>query len=350
MFIKKLLSATLVSCCILTLAGCGDKTKQDPIEVLSKMTEKVVDLESGVFDASFSIAGNSPESKVDLQFKLTGKEDKSDLAKPAFDINANVKGSVEMKEGKYAGEIGAEIIQKDKSLYFKLNDIKMDGEMAMLVNLMADGYKGKWYEMPTSTLLGDANMQKLDKQEEMMQAVRDVIAETPLFDLRRDNGIEKINDIDSFHYTVGLNRDGVKQLARKMMELSGEKVYDEEMRDLDAQLDTLNQDIDLWIDIEDYYLMKLSMNVVGSDPEDEKSSYDVRLTVNMTEHDESIDVEEPEDAATFDPSMLAQGLFGNALPNANPETMGLVGDITASGAMLDLQNNGIEAIAGSGSN
>lgn len=311
---KRVLGSVLTLVSVVTLSGCDQKIlDMDPQEVLRKMTVRMLEVETSSFEGEVNLEAGGANEGVDLEIKMKGRSDKSDEDNQKSEVEMEVEGKITGPETEFAGGLKFEMVQMGQEMFFKLESLDLEGEEAVMINQLVSMFLGQWFKIGADMLplVATGFLESNDEQKALMNEVRKLASETDFFKLEKDHGIEQMGGEETVHFSVRLDRDGAKKFLQLVGMQMGTVIPDADLAQLDVMLDSLTEGIDLWIDTDDFDVMKMQMALVGQfEGEDGDADFDMRVEVEMSDHGEKMQIEEPEGAQDFNPLMMMGGLGG----------------------------------------
>ncbi|HYE59726.1 MAG TPA: hypothetical protein VEA18_00895 [Candidatus Kapabacteria bacterium] len=265
-----------------------------PLDNLQKMVEVMTDATSAEYRWDIHVNSRSPRYQY-IPGKVT-KANPYPLAtqKVVGTKVGKVDVSLEGRQGEEQGEmhiianvkidnkttlsVDADVRLVDKAIYFKLNKVSgLDGSMEE--NEALTKYLGRWIyvspdmvkeEIGTDRFENQLNLLQTKKkelnedQQKVLNRFKELIVRHKVFTIRTLRS-EKVNGVDTFHYSITLNKRG---LANAIVEYAtkdeGKVMTPAEIKKFHANFDKHTKSlvlptIEVWIGKNDFTLRKMTM-------------------------------------------------------------------------------------------
>lgn len=184
---------------LVLLGGCGVKP-QEPAVVLSKMTKNISKTEKVDFSGTFQILGSSTlpllQGLQDLKISGTGKVNLADVKNLRYLLDVVISGA--SSEG--STEVGAELRNFPDYSYFRVTKITVP--LGLPFSLSADN---KWYKIKSTGENQDWLGSTKPVTNDQVQQLRDLIAQSQLFNIVQKFPDETINGARAYHFQVAVD-------------------------------------------------------------------------------------------------------------------------------------------------
>ncbi|MFB6225798.1 MAG: hypothetical protein ABEJ02_00425 [Candidatus Paceibacteria bacterium] len=293
------------------------------------------------------------EWKIDLKFE--GANDWHDPDNIKFEHEIGLTVENEANKGAISGKMKF----VDQNAYFSFT------ALPSLTLIDLSRFEDKWVEVSNLDQVKEKagtdprkigeSVKFTDKQK---QQLKKAIKKIKLFKVKKELPKEKINGINSFHYSVEINKEGIVELVKTYSEVKDDKNKEEDVKDLRKGLSKISiANAEIWIGRKDRMLRKIKFDLT---PTEKATDFDLSgkatLTVNLTQHNEKINVTPPENTKSLEEVIseimsggLTKGLTGGLgadskkMPSIGPSptsTMkGLDGTTTSSASLGEPNNN-----------
>jgi hypothetical protein len=237
--------------------------------VLQKMMERSTQINSSTMDANIKIVSGGGQVDGELTMKIKGRyamKNVNDLANARYIYDYNMGVMADYSDGTFTAD--ADIIQTEKQMFFKLNNIPslpLEG---------LEAYQNQWYSLDFAKMLGVSGVQSpmdMQKLTGMTMEINHLLAESKILKVTDDLGKTKIGENSVYHYKVSLNEEALKdlllQINEKLDPNTGKKVVEGKSDDksmdygksiLDQILSFLNiTNIEVFIDTTTFDLRRM---------------------------------------------------------------------------------------------
>lgn len=312
---------------VLALTACG-KPMESPETVMQKAKEAIVDITSGKVMATATAKGSNgtDDLKFDGGMQLTF--DKKDELKKMFDLHVSLSGDLKAQDKNLSGELDLNFIALEKEYFAKLNKLASSDESMTAIQPVLDQYKGKWLRIAEDFI--PENIREVQAEDEATklkrQQLEDLFVRTTLFDVTKEYGVEKLNGRSVYHYGLTVNMDGFKDYMAKAAIIDGRELTTQEIEEAVKVL-TYIKDAQLYIDTEDYYILKSTFRFSG-EALNQDSTLEVELDIDGSDFNQSVTVKAPEGAEEFNPLNLMMGLGSISAPADGTQTEAVTDSVT----------------------
>jgi hypothetical protein len=204
-----------------------------------------------VLQSLFSITS----ADTDVEITTSGKM----FASPNGSITSKIHGSFEPKgaeNGSFAlsyeaqGTDGTKVAPTSFSVINIISKTYFQAEGLPNVFLISDALNSKWIDVSMNVENADFKYPKINKD----QALNDLVA-NQIFSLERNLGSEKINNIDTKHYKIQVNKAGLANFLKAFAKNSQLKFSDESIQQsVDA---TTISNLEVWVGANDFFPYKI---------------------------------------------------------------------------------------------
>ncbi len=307
----KFITALILSSVL--LVACSAEVESEPDQTAEELIKEGIENMAKVKSASYELAldgtfeNEDPlgdYENVDFDVSFSGQYDFNDLSDSQFSLLIELILSI---DGSSDQNLDGEVTVIDNNLYFAVTDISdFDGD---LPQEMVAPFLSQWWFIPIpeeslATLElyyedGDAYLTEEEKQ------IKALFKDIFIFKDIEYQGSEKIGEINSYYYTSTLDEDAIKNYLLELAEITGETVPDSDIENLDNFLNSLDLSLDLWISQDDNTLIKIAADASVS--EDPVMSVDFKGSYTLSDLNDAVNLEAPENASMFDPFALMMG-------------------------------------------
>lgn len=265
---------------VLIFSGCslfgGGTPAEKPADVLRSMQSKIQDREmkSGnvmgtlAFDVSGADTKGTFTVKVDTDFDVAKKGDEK--VRLSLDLSGNGSSSTAGVSGE--GSLKADLMVFPAMLYAKLNELKVmskeQPELQQQVDAMAKLYAGQWWklDLPQSPFDMKSNSSSpltADQESKM----KDLVKNSDLFTVVKDYGTETMNSVQTYHYGVELNQEGIVKFAKDASVIMEKTFTADDEQQLRDGLKKASLTGEVWVGAQDkfVYKVKATVNAANAD-------------------------------------------------------------------------------------
>ena len=298
----------------LLLSACN-KPLEAPEAVIEKAKQAVIDVQSGQVEVVATVDGNNGRDDLDFDGNMSLTFDKREEDNSKFDLHLDVSGKMQTGEQNLDGDLDVNFITMDKEYYVMLNELSSSDPSVASIEPFINLYSGKWLRIAEDFI--PENIRELQGQDEAFmlkkKQLEDLFAETTLFDVVKEYGVEKLNGHSVHHYGLAVNMNGFKDYMSKAAIIDGRELTQQEIEEAVTVLSYIRE-AEVYIDVDTYHIIKsvfrFSGEAISSD-----ASLEVEIVVDGSDYNKSVSIEVPEDAEDFNPLNLIMGLGGvPALP------------------------------------
>lgn len=278
-------------CALLVLAACTPGGGEPPETVLARAAAQVQQLQSAVFDASFSYAGGVPV------FRAEGRID-GVLAEAGRQLSFALEGSMTVpSEGpERTVSVDADVVVAGEGeAYVRLR--RADGSVLLLpgVGLVPEEALDRWFSVGGGTASG---AQALTPDPSLIALQTEAVVVT------KDRGYDTVDGERSHAYDIAIDR--AKMLAF-LERVSVERSQPFDRTSAEALLDAYEAAGTIWIDASTSVLRRVSWTFesTGDAPASRAT-----LSLHLSKHNEPVTIAPPADAVP-----LKEGLPNAILPS-----------------------------------
>ncbi len=229
------------------LGGIGDGYLSQVKNGTSTETSPVVSKESGV------------------SIKFNGSSDTTSLENPKL-LATLTFGTDILPLGD--AMVGADLRFIEKTLYVKVGNLPS--------TLGADALKNQWFKLDPAVVISQLNQSGLIDQsaqlekgvnlsKEKVQSIKDAFSKASIITVVKKLGDEKIEGINTRHYSVVLNKEGFKNLIKDVSRIINEKdLVETDVQNIAVFLDGVSIDGEVWIGKSDTLLHRFQMKIVSN--------------------------------------------------------------------------------------
>lgn len=307
---KMLKVGALVLATLTILVGCGPKNDKAAQEAVQKAMVNSSKVKSESYD--LTLKGKVTAAKDSTaQFKeldgsmgFSGVVDMRKKEDPKFTLKIDAKGTV---DGGKEQAVGGEMILVNKSLYFSINKVAVDG-IPDLYKAAVDQFMNKWWSVvlpPESfdKLTASAGDEK-DMTPEQKQ-IKELMEKTQFFKNVKDKGADKVGSVDAQKYSVELDKEAFKTYLNEVSKITGQATKSEDMAQIDKLMALVEFKGNVWVSKDDQMLRKLEGTVViaaGTETNNLAMNFQTSYTVDNLNKDVKVDA--PAKSEKFDLSKM----------------------------------------------
>ncbi|MBT3538527.1 hypothetical protein HOF40_02510 [Candidatus Parcubacteria bacterium] len=312
-----------------------------PEALLEKMQENMADVNSAKINMLVNLEGEFASDLIpigDVAGMLGGGDTVAEAktGKLVFEMNGAMERKeedkspistldikVDYESGENVGSLQAAIRALEKATYFKLSEINLEvpEDMKVMVNAVKGAVSDKWIKNEKKDESEDVDMEDgLEKEMTPGEEIENILEDTPLFLFEKEISGETIHGTRTSHISAKFNPEALNAIMLENKEFADDeaKAKTEKMIEQVAGLD-----IGLWIGKKDALLYKLDVRgpIVS---EEEGVDGMVNASMELYDHNKSVEVEEPETFSTVEEVMqqvMGAVLFGS-MGNMNFDASG----------------------------
>lgn len=276
------------------------KNEEAPEVTLQNAVNKMSDIKSYGFDVTMSgdltgPTGESPE-KVGFNFNLNGGVDMVKVEDPR--LNLNIKGAFNADQDKADAEFQLKL-NKD-AIYANLVALNASGSMeipeeykSMIVN--------KWWTLPVppEVLEELKNSMPQDSEENLtpeQKQIKELMEKTQFFKNVKRVGNETVAGEESVHFTADLDKDAFASFVEEVAKIQGEEFTESDRNELKEGLNLFNFSGDLYVGSKSGVINKMKGTIDFNDKENSGVAGKIELEASVSNINESINIEVPENA------------------------------------------------------
>lgn len=299
----------------LFLTACNEANMEASKDVVTHFKESIREIETVDMNVLMEMSGLDSGDVIDFSLKADARVDRTEGETPKMEMGLKAKGNLKTEGKNLDGDASLKILTIGDQFYFNLGDFNVSDADAAKLKALLSPYQNKWQRLASDFV--PENIRELQvKTEETKQkeeALKTLFINTKLFDVTKEYGIEKIGGVNTYHYQIKLNKEGLKTYFKGAAEINGQPMTNEEVDQATDFADTVSN-IEIWIGQDDYYLYKGVADFSAKDA-DQNLESNVKLTYMANSYNKDLTITAPENAAEFNPLALIMGMqLGGGLP------------------------------------
>ncbi|PLX28747.1 hypothetical protein C0581_01130 [Candidatus Parcubacteria bacterium] len=301
-----------------------------PEALLENMQEKMSDVNSAKINMLVNLEGEFAGDLIpagEVMGMLGGGETTSEAkeGKLVFEMSGAVERkeegeypvgsldiSLDYESGEDVGSLQTAIRMLEKATYFKTSEINVEvpGDMKVMVDAVKGALSDKWVKNEREEVLDEVEVEgSMEKEMTPGEEIENILEDKPLFLFGKEISSEKIHGVRTSHISAKLNPEALNAIMLENKEFVDDAAKSKTEKMIE-QLVSL--DIGLWIGKSDALLYKLDVNgpIVS---EAEGIDGMVNASMELYDHNKSVEVEEPETSVTVEEVMqqvMGAVLFG----------------------------------------
>ncbi|OGF31688.1 hypothetical protein A2533_04770 [Candidatus Falkowbacteria bacterium RIFOXYD2_FULL_35_9] len=302
---KKLYLLIILPFLLLGLSGCT----QSPESVMKSMIKNMVKTSSYHYDASIGLLGTIPGLAVvvnpqtasnndNTKIKISGDVDMSDPDKYLQLINI-VLGQGDNNSDQ---NLDFSMVLSSQETYIKVNS------MPQVTGTDASALGDDWYKFDLNSLGSEAPVdeQGTELSSADLRKIKSLVSKTQFFQIVEDLGQTDLNNINTYHFRLKLNKSEIKQFLIKLNKIvDNEQLTTDEEADLEASLTKWEKfEPEVWIGVDDKLLYRVELGTNIDDPDSSISRVDAAL--NFSKYNKKVDIDVPATAKPFDLAEILQ--------------------------------------------
>lgn len=204
------------------------------------------------------------------------------------DLTAQVQDSV---TGDYTLEGLLEVVVLEgENVYLNIQSLKSQPDNMLYDPKLIAQLVDVWWMLPENEMPPESV--SLTPDPKLLQAQAEVIS------IKDEHGIEEVNGIPSYHYSVELDKN---KLLSYMESLGSER--GEDFSEVDLALSSATTKGEMWIDTENFFIQKFVWNIQDLRYSDIGTA-DTNFTVTFRNVNSAPAIQPPENAQLFSPAVL----------------------------------------------
>ena len=311
---KNFKSIFLIAFSSLFLVACFgsnvEEPEASPEEVIKEGIKNMSNIDTATYDVEMKANFINKDPNVDefdemeLEGSFSGKYDFVDLSDSKFSLLIEMIATLNKSNKE---KMNAEIKIVDNNLYFAINEISdFDGELPVE---MFSSFLAQWWYMPIPKENMDALIAYANNEDENIspeeKAVQELLDNSFVFKNVEYLGGEKVKNQTALHYAAKLDKKALRSALVETAEIMGETVLESDLEQVDEFLKMVELDIELWINEENKTLVKVALD--GTIEEPNIMLVELTGSYTLSNLNEEVDIDIPEDANMFDPLSLLMG-------------------------------------------
>lgn len=319
---------------LLLLGGCtwfGAQPQGQPgtsaeQQVMREMQAKIQDREmkSGNVTGKVSLDLKGKESgkftiSVDSDFDVAKKGDEKVKLTLAAEGEMNAQGV----SGKGNAKLDFDVFPK--TIYLNLGEIKVDSDkdptLKQTVDMMISPYVGQWWKMDLPEGVNPfetTSAQNSNVTPDQEAKIKELVKKSDFFTVDKNYGNEKINGVDTYHYGIKLNEDGMVNFAKETAKIMEKPMSADDEKKMREGLKKMKLEGELWIGVQDKYIYKTNLTVAAKD---EEQNMDMNFKFELTlDPNKSVSITEPSGAQDLMTALAPLMMGPGAVPGGSTET------------------------------
>ena len=289
---------------LFTLTACDD-VSETPEEVLQNFKQEVTEIKSADISGEVSMKGSDGEDMIDFTSDMNLKFDRRDMEDRKTDVMISMSGAMKAAENAFDGDLDLSIRTLNDKYYIRLGKLESTSEGMQAIQPVLEDYIGKWLHISDDFI--PENIRQIEQKDEETLAkekqLKQLFVDTDLFTVSQEYGVESVNGKKAYHYGIQFDENGVKDYVRKAATIDGRELTDEEIEEA-SKIVSYIDNAELWIGVDDYYLYKAVVNLIGGFSEEDEVDMNVDILFEGSDYNKSIKVSAPGDAEEFNPLEL----------------------------------------------
>ncbi|NMC51253.1 hypothetical protein GYA54_00800 [Candidatus Kuenenbacteria bacterium] len=292
------------------------------------------------------IGGLLGTEKQKMYAEIEGYTDNTD----ENNLRSKFKIDIGLDIGGTTNNIAGEVVTLGKNLYFKINQLPI--MLAMFID--TSSIKDKWVKYSINTTVLDKFAGQEDEDTKKIGEILEQDADKIII-LKNDYGVETLGENKTYHYQLGLDKQGILDMIEKIKTVSKNKAEIEknmaEMKEEDWQnFDRFvkNFSLDIWIDKKEYFIRKIEIpfDNIGKD-KDGNQTLGGAMTITFDNFNQIMEIESPKDPVELE-KLLSEafggGMFGALdkaqTKNSDAKTVSEIKQIQTALELYFVDNNG----------
>jgi hypothetical protein len=268
---------------VLVLTACNGGGGESPEKVMEKFQAAVEEIYAADAKVTVSMKGTDDQGDVDFKLVADFQFDRPDKGDRKADIDLEVTGALKAGEQTLDGDLDLKLRTIGDEFYFKLGKLESSDPSVENFMPLIEPFKGKWMHLSKDFIpeslreLQEKDPAALEKEEQFKK----LFAESNLFEIDKEFGVETVNGKKTYHYSVRLNKEGLKEYVRKSAALK------------------------------DYYLYKAIVELSGAETVSAVDST-ISLSYEAKSYNKKLNISVPADAEEFNPLAM---MLGGQIPD-----------------------------------
>lgn len=298
----------LSSIALITLAGCGSKSKESPEVVMQKFKENVRTIESVDGSGTIVMKGEDASDNINLTGSADIKVDNREGQERKFDMSLKLDGNLIASGRQLEAKLNVMLKVLGDSLYFNISELESSDPSIESFKPVIEPYKGKWLKLASEFV--PQNLKELQQQDpvalEKEEQLKDLFVNTKLFEVTEQHGIESVNGHQVHHYGLKMNKGELKKYIKQASEINGQSLTDADIEEAAAIADAISK-LEFWIGVDDYHLYKGMISLKGNNAEEGVEST-IELSFSANSYNKALSIDAPSDYEDFNPISLLMGM------------------------------------------
>ncbi len=282
----------------LSLSGCIFSHPM-PDEVIAKFAQASAALTTFEYSVDLTLAGRLPiaivEGVSNASVKLTGSTNNQDPSNPQFTLQAILSGTA--SAGGFA--INGDLVSVGDYTYFRMTNLSLP-----TLSPVSLGASSRWYKVrhiavsnPNESKLGV--LEKTAFTPEQIGQLRQLIADTSLFEVTEVLPDATVSGQRSYHYRAKFKAEAVADLSKQIGTLLGVPVTEENLNNLS------DYQPELWINKRTFQLSQFKL--AGLYQTDGVPT-DFDLTLGLSHQNEKLTIAPPTESEELNPEQWIKRL------------------------------------------
>lgn len=289
------------------LNACSKTESLPAAQVISNFKNTVKTIDSVDMNLAAVMKGKENTDNIDFNLTSNIKVDRMN-EKRNGDISLKIGGSLDAGGQKLDGNLDVRMVSVGDEFYFNISKFDSSDPNTEKIETALKPYMSKWEHLSSDFIPQNIkDLQKTDPEAKQKEdQLKDLFINTPMFEVTKEYGMEKVDGNSVYHYGMKLNKDAVKDYIKKAAVINGMEKTDQEVEDASTFVDSVT-DLQMWIGTEDFYLYKGVATLSGGSAENNASST-IDLTFTAKSYNKDLQIKTPEGAEEFNPITLLMGL------------------------------------------
>jgi len=281
------------------LSACGSSAPED---ILTQTKQAILSTESGHIDITANLKARGGDSSMDVLTDVMLDFARQDAGGARlFDWTIDISGLIEGAERDLDLDLNVNWIAGGPQNYVKINDFASNDDTLQLYLPLVNLYKGKWVYLSEAFLPPELAFLPTSGEDEVKRQQRDdLFVSSSLFTITKDNGSKKVDGVEVYHLELEPNRDGLMEYYRGIAAVNETSVSDADLQELVVSLESI-ESLDIYVGVDDFRVYKAELKFLNALEDEEKTTFEIVLTLESSQYNEDIVVEVPVNAEEFNP-------------------------------------------------
>lgn len=281
---------------------------ESPEQVISQFKQEVKNIKTADVSFDISMKGDDAGDKIDLVIDADAKMDRQDEAERKLALEIDLSGELNAGGNSMKGDLGIHTLSDGEDFFFNLLKFDSTDPSTEKFEVLMQPYMETWQHLGNEFLPEELKLfQKVDEESlKKEDELKDLFAQTKLFEVTKEYGIENLDGRKVYHFGVKLNKGGVKDYIQKASSINGTELTAEEVELKAAFVESVTN-IEMFIGAKDYLLYKGVLQLSGQSP-DNGVTTDIDLVYVANEYNKDVNVEAPGEYEEFNPLSLLMSM------------------------------------------